>query len=113
MALNGVRRKRLSKREGAKNSNLPGVIKPLDRGPVDTKMTGIHGSQEQGEAGVRTNFKNFPGTGNPDCTLKGVPQAQGVDPNIGTHTVSDVRSHIKGHGGSGPNKGYGKAMTKY
>jgi len=107
MAMNGVMRKRLSQREGARNSNLPGIIRPLDRGPVDTKITGMHGA-----TGAEARFTNFPGTGNPDPVLKGVPQAQGADPKIGNHTVSDGRSQIKGHSGSGPNCGYGKAMTK-
>ena len=101
MALNGVRRKRLSQREGKKNSNLPGIFRPLDRGPVDTKVTGVHGA-----TGAEANLKNFPGTGNPDYALKGVPQAQGVDPKIGKHTVSGGRSHIKAHSGSGPNCRY-------
>ncbi len=106
MSLNGVRRKRLSQREGAKNSGLPGAMRPLDRGVVDTKIN-VHGA-----TGQEANLKNFPGSGVQDPTFRNLPQAQGADPNIGNHTVSDVRTHVKGHGGSGPNCSYGKAMAK-
>ncbi len=131
MALSGVRKKRLSKREGSRNSNLPGMIRPLDRGEGDPVMTGVHGSEMQPADNItdpcapyheppnRTKMESGWHQASPGrkCEMKGVPQAQGADPNIGTENVAPQtatrRSHIKGHGGSGPNRGYGKAMKKY
>ena len=122
MPESGTLRKRLSEREGARNSDLPGRMTPLDRGEVDTKMTGVHGSNPQGGGGdapydyygdapAVTKMESGFHQANPGqkCRMKGVPQAQGKDPSMTGETVAlqtqTRRTHVKGHSGSGPNYG--------
>ena len=91
----GVYRKRLSQREGAKNSKLPKAIEPVMSGPGETKIS-VHG-------GGNTTKCNVHGATGAEAKFN-VHQAHGTDTKIGNEKFDrNFRSQVKGHNGQGPN----------
>ena len=75
MPLNGTYRKRLSQREGKKNSGLPSAVRPVGGGATETKIN-VHGG------GNTTNIK--------------VHGATGAEAKISSHQAQGVKTNLKG-----------------
>lgn len=92
---NGVHRKRLSQREGMKNSKLPRAIEPVGGTMKETNIM-VHGG------GNVTNI-NVHGSTGAESKIN-CHQCQDGETTIGKHMFDmNFRSQVKGHGGYGPN----------